>query len=658
MSPPPQRCVNFTTTVKKLRLRIRTPILRVPHPSSASVGSGYTPNLRNLPATEYPVKREQSHSFESNSPTVPSAKSPAAPPPSRSPTISPRLAAAVVVARIKPLDRQRATPAATDREAALESSEDAMYSGAPAAAARIVDLTAPLTEDVALSLLKENDPAALRVLRHSAAHVMATAILELFPETKLGHGPATDTGFFYDVFRDTPFTESDLAAIEARMAEVVARDEPFVRVEEPREQGPRRLRRARRVHEGPLHRALYQTRRRSLAVQERQLHRLLPRPARALHRRVKAFKLLSHRRRLLERRREEPAAPAHLRHRLLHAERSRRALQASRRNQDPRPPQPRQAARPLHHPGARRRRPHLLAPQGRPHPQDHGRLDARRCIRRGYRLVYTPHVMRRELWKISGHEVLLRKHVPAHGARRRRIPAQAHELPGPHPHLQDRSRAATATCPQRYAELGNVYRYERSGTMHGLLRVRGFTQDDAHIFCTPDQIEDEIVACLEFAESVLKTFGFSEFKVELSTWDPARQQVHRHAPTTGTAPIGALTSVLERARPSTTRSSPTKPPSTAPRSTSSSSTSSAACGSSPPSSSTSTSPRRFDLEYIGEDGKMHQPVMVHRALFGSVERFFGILIEHYAGAFPLWLAPVQVGLVPIQRKAPRLRRRT
>ena len=134
-------------------------------------------------------------------------------------SISPRLAAAVVVARIRPLTTQAAAATAAD-----DTDEQAMY-GASAGGERLVDLAAPLTEDVALELLKETDEAALKIVRHSAAHVMATAILELFPETKLGHGPATDNGFFYDVYRPVPFTEADLAAIEARMAEVVARDE-------------------------------------------------------------------------------------------------------------------------------------------------------------------------------------------------------------------------------------------------------------------------------------------------------------------------------------------------------------------------------------------------------------------------------------------------
>src|SRR5260370_28797459 len=147
-------------------------------------------------------------------------------------SISPRLAAAVVVARIRPL----AAVAADGAGASDDTSEAAMYGGAEGGE-RLVALSAPLTEDVALELLKENDEAALKVVRHSAAHVMATAILELFPETKLGHGAATDSGFFYDVYRETPFSEQDLAAIEARMAEVVARDETFMREVESREMG-------------------------------------------------------------------------------------------------------------------------------------------------------------------------------------------------------------------------------------------------------------------------------------------------------------------------------------------------------------------------------------------------------------------------------------
>jgi threonyl-tRNA synthetase len=200
--------------------------------------------------------------------------------------------------------------------------------------------------------------------------------------------------------------------------------------------------------------------------------------------------------------------------------------------------------------------------------------------------------------------------------------------------------------PVRYAELGNVYRYERSGTMHGLLRVRGFTQDDAHIFCTPAQIESEIEACLDFAEAVLKTFGFSEYRVELSTRDPNKAADFVGTDADWERAQKALEGVLTR-RGLSFKSFPGEAAFYGPKidiklvdvlgrlwqlSTV---------------QFDFNLPARFELSYKGEDGELHQPVMVHRALFGSVERFFGVLIEHYAGAFPLWLAPVQVGLVPI-----------
>jgi threonyl-tRNA synthetase len=201
----------------------------------------------------------------------------------------------------------------------------------------------------------------------------------------------------------------------------------------------------------------------------------------------------------------------------------------------------------------------------------------------------------------------------------------------------------------RYAELGNVYRYERSGTMHGLLRVRGFTQDDAHIFCTPEQIEDEVAACIEFAESVLKTFGFEEFKVELSTWDPKDRKSYVGSDENWEMAAGSLKKVLNQ-KGIPFKEIPGEAAFYGPKidiklvdvlgrmwqlSTV---------------QFDFNLPARFELEYKGEDGELHQPVMVHRALFGSVERFFGVLIEHYAGAFPLWLAPVQIGIVPISEK--------
>ena len=559
-------------------------------------------------------------------------------------SISPRLAAAVVVARIRPL-----TPVAVnENESALEASEEAMYSGPASSSERIVGLSQPLHENVALELLKESDPAALRVGRHSAAHIMATALLELFPETKLGHGPATDSGFFYDVYREVPFTEADLAAIEARMAEVVARDEPFVQILEPRDQ------------------ALADYKSNAEFMKVHFIERFTrPGDEISLYRngnftdfcrgphvpstgRVKAFKVTSiagaywlgdENNQQLQRIYgtaffNTKDLDAHFKqleeikardHRVLGKQLDLFSIQEVA--------------------GAGLIFWHPKGGLIRKAMEDWMREE---CIRRGYQMVFTPHIMRRELWKISGHEENYAENMyPPMELDDAEYRLKPMNCPG-HILIYKNSPKSYRDLPQRYAELGNVYRYERSGTMHGLLRVRGFTQDDAHIFCTPEQIESEVEACIDFAEAVLKTFGFEKFQIELSTWDP-KDKKFIGSPEKWDQAVGSLTRVLDR------KNIPYK---------------------TIPGEAAFYGPKidiklvdvlgrlwqlstvqfdwnlpaRFNLEYIGEDGAPHQPVMVHRALFGSVERFFGVLIEHYAGAFPMWLAPVQVGLVPISEK--------
>jgi threonyl-tRNA synthetase len=560
-------------------------------------------------------------------------------------SISPRLAAAVVVARIKPLT----LVADSTNETALEASEEAMYASASTQAERIVDLTTPLHEDVALELLKESDPAALRVVRHSAAHVMATALLELFPETKLGHGPATDNGFFYDVYREVPFTETDLAAIEARMADVVSRDEKFVRVEEPREKAIADYKANAEFMK------LHFIERFTKPGDEISLYKngnftdFCRGPHVPSTGRVKAFKVMSiagaywlgnEDNQQLQRiygtaffnTKDLDAHFKHLEeikardHRVLGKQLDLFSIQEVA--------------------GAGLIFWHPKGGLIRKTMEDWMRDE---CVRRGYHLVFTPHIMRRELWKISGHEGYYNENMyPPMELDDAEYRLKPMNCPG-HILIYKNSPRSYRDLPQRYAELGNVYRYERSGTMHGLLRVRGFTQDDAHIFCTPEQIEDEVVACIEFAQSVLTTFGFADFRVELSTWDPAKPQDYSGSAEHWARAVASLKSALNR------KSIPfTEIPGEA-----------AFYG---PKIDVKlvdvlgrlwqlstvqfdfNLPARFELEYIGEDGAPHQPVMVHRALFGSVERFFGVLIEHYAGAFPLWLAPVQIGLVPISEK--------
>ena len=561
-------------------------------------------------------------------------------------SISPRLAAVSVVARLTPL----ATGSAQSEAAAEETdSDDAMYSAGDAAAPRLVDLSTPLTEDTQLALIKESDPEALKVVRHSAAHVMATAVLELFPETKLGHGPATDQGFFYDFYREKPFTPDDLAAIEKKMAEVIARNEPFIHEFVPREKSLEDFER-----DGDFMKTHFVTkfthpgdqvsfyRNGSFVDFCRGPH--VPSTGRVKAVKVTnlagAYWLGDEKNPQLQRvygtaffsQKDLDAHFARLEeiakrdHRVLGKQLDLFSIQEVA--------------------GAGLIFWHPKGAMIRKIMEDWMREE---CIRRGYDLVYTPHVARVDLWKTSGHEGFYSQNMftpmELDDADYRMKPMNCpfHIL------IYKNTPKSYRDLPVRLAELGNVYRYERSGTMHGLLRVRGFTQDDAHIFCTPQQIEDEVIACIDFAQATLKTFGFVDFKVELSTWDPKDRKSYAGSDDKWELAIASLDSALKR------KNIPYK---------------------TIPGEAAFYGPKidiklvdvlgrlwqlstvqfdfnlpaRFELEYVGEDGERHQPVMVHRALFGSVERFFGVLIEHYAGAFPLWLAPLQIGLVPISER--------
>jgi threonyl-tRNA synthetase len=560
-------------------------------------------------------------------------------------SISPRLAAVCVVARLTPVTGTAAEQPAHDSEPA----EAAMYAAEDASAPRLVDLTTPLTEDTRLQLVTEKDPEALKVVRHSAAHVLATAVLELFPETKLGHGPATDSGFFYDFQRDKPFTPEDLVLIEAKMAEVVARDDKFVRESEPREQALAEFER-----DGDFMKTHFVTKF-TVPGDEVSFYRngkfmdFCRGPHVPSTGRVKAVKITNlagaywlgdEKNPQLQRiygtaffnKKDLDAHFARLEelakrdHRLIGKQLDLFSIQE------------------LAGPGLV-----FWHPKGaivRKVMEDWMRDE---CLRRGYQLVYTPHVARVNLWQTSGHEgfysanMFTPMELDDASYRMKPMNCPFHIL------IYKNSPKSYRDLPARYAELGNVYRYERSGTMHGLLRVRGFTQDDAHIFCTPGQIEGEVAACIDFAEAVLKTFGFNEFKVELSTWDPNDRAHYAGSNENWDLAINSLDKVL-KSKGIPYKTIPGEAAFYGPKidiklvdvlgrlwqlSTV---------------QFDFNLPARFELEYVGEDGERHQPVMVHRALFGSVERFFGVLIEHYAGAFPLWLAPVQVGLVPISER--------
>jgi threonyl-tRNA synthetase len=263
----------------------------------------------------------------------------------------------------------------------------------------------------------------------------------------------------------------------------------------------------------------------------------------------------------------------------------------------------------------------------------------------GYEMVYSPHVARLDLWKTSGHLDFYRENMYAS------MPVESSEyqlkpMNCPFHIMVFKSHLRSyRDLPIRYGELGTVYRYERSGVLHGLMRVRGFTQDDAHIFCSPDQLAEEVRKVLKFTTFMLGTFGFSEFKMYLSTrpekavgsidqWDQATEALatalteggysYQEDPGEGVFYGPKIDVKIQDALGRSWQCSTVQVD--------------------------FNNPERFGLSYIGEDGKTHQPIMIHRALLGSIERFFGILLEHYGGAFPTWLAPVQVAILPISQK--------
>src|SRR5881227_1457676 len=270
-------------------------------------------------------------------------------------------------------------------------------------------------------------------------------------------------------------------------------------------------------------------------------------------------------------------------------------------------------------------------------------------LKRGYDLVYTPHIMRRDLWKTSGHTGFYKDSMfgPME-VEKAHYQLKPMNCPG-HILIYRSKLHSYRDLPVRLAELGTVYRYERSGVLHGLLRVRGFTQDDAHIFCTPSQIEDEVVGCIDFAKAVLDTFGFKDFQVELSIWDPNDRAKYSGGEEKWKLGISSLENALRR-REIPYKTIPGEAAFYGPKIDVKLVDAIGRLWQLSTVQFDFTLPERFQLEYVGEDGQRHQPLMVHRALYGSIERFFGVLIEHYAGAFPVWLSPVQVVVVPIAER--------
>lgn len=502
----------------------------------------------------------------------------------------------------------------------------------------LVDLARQAPGSEKIEWITPEDAEGIAIVRHSTAHVMAAAVKELFPEARITIGPAIENGFYYDFDVATPFTPEDLARIERKMEQIVRADIPFVREEMTKEQ-------ALRLFEGePFKQELLA----EITEPTVTVYRLgsfvdLCRgPHVPSSGRVRAFRLMNtagaywrgdSRNKMLTRIYGAAfASQAELDSHL-------RFLEEVKKRDH------RRLGRELDlfsiadeiGPGLV-----LWHPKGavvRRVMEDFWRAEHARA---GYELVFSPHVARLDLWRVSGHLDYYRQSMFAPIE----VEGQQYQLkPMNCPfHIQIYKSAVRSyrDLPVRYAELGTVYRYEPSGTLHGLLRVRGFTQDDAHLFLRPEQLDGEIFDLLDFTLFVLRRFGFDRYEVFLSTrpekfagtrenWDKAEEALRGALERKGLSyqvdpgegvfygpKIDIkIKDVLGRAWQCSTIQVDFN------------------------------NPERFDVSYTAEDGTARRAIMIHRALMGSLERFFGVLVEHYAGAFPLWLAPVQVDVLPV-----------
>ena len=511
----------------------------------------------------------------------------------------------------------------------------------------LVDLSASIEADVAFQVITPNSPEGLMIYRHSSAHLLAAAVLELFPDAHPGIGPPTDSGFFYDFYREKPFTEADLARIETKMKELADADIPYERVYFPKAEG---LKKFNEMGEF-LKCELIEEKAEPVfsAYRTGKFLDFCRGPHIPSTGRIKAFKLLS-------------VAGAHWK-----GDEKSHPMQRiygtaffSKKELDEYIHQLEEAKKRDHRRLGKELDLFSIQEEAGPglifwHPK--GGVIRREIedwlraelVAHGYDMVYTPHAMRLQLWETSGHANFYRENMfgPME-VENERYQLKPMNCPGHILIYKDRRRSYRE-LPMRLAELGTVYRYERSGVMHGLLRVRGFTQDDAHIFCMMDQLESEVQDCVEFAQLVLKTFGFDRFEVELSARDPEHAEHYAGTVEEWDRAEGALMSTLKR-MDIPYKYMPGEAVFYGPKIDVK-----LVDAIGRPWQLTTVQfdfnlPRRFGLEYTAADGKPHTPVMVHRALLGSVERFFGVLIEHYAGAFPVWLAPVQATVLPISEK--------
>lgn len=512
---------------------------------------------------------------------------------------------------------------------------------------RIVDLSTPMTQNATVEILTQDAPEALDLLRHSTAHLMAHAVLELFPSAKVAIGPSIADGFYYDFGFERPFTPEDLVKIEAKMKELVKANIPIERIDVPSNEVSALIERF--EGEGEIFKAeLLRDIQNNFPDAPVSLYKQdvftdlcrgphLPRTGL-----IKNFKLLNvagaywrgkEGNPMLQRIYgtsyfKEEDLKAHI-HRLEEAvRRDHRKLGTEMDLYST----------------------HDVAGGGLIYFHPKGALTRvtleeflrQEHLKRGYDIVVTPHIAKSDLWEVSGHAGHYRDNMYFFNVDDQEYVIKPMNCPS-HILIYNSRGHSYRELPIRYFELGTVYRYERSGVLHGLLRVRGFTQDDAHIFCTPEQLDSEIDGVMDFAMDMMKLFGF-ETEVRIGTkpesyvgtdenWEIATQALKDslekrgmpyHLEEGGGAFYGPKIQVELKDALGRLWTGPTIQVDFA-------------------------LPERFDMKYMGADGKEHRPVMLHRTVIGSMERFFGALLEQFVGAFPLWLAPVQATIIPIAK---------
>lgn len=504
---------------------------------------------------------------------------------------------------------------------------------------RVFDLSRPIPENCPkVAPVFINSPLGLKILRHSAAHIMAEAVKKLFPSAKVTIGPDIENGFYYDFDYERAFTPEDLEKIEKEMAKSVAANHPFVREELTKEEAKKLFLKLNETYKLEIIDELNED---MVSIYKHgdfvDLCRGPHLPATGY---LKAFKLTSVAGAYWRGDENKPmlqriygtafATEKDLKKYLAQLEEAKKRdhrklgaqLDLFSFSEEAGP------GMPIFHPKGALLRAIL---------ED---FEIKEHLRRGYEVVRGPRLLRQELWKRSGHYDNYRENMYF-----TEIDGQVYGLKPmnclSHMLIYKSKLRSYRDLPLRFFELGTVNRHEKSGVLHGLLRVRQFTQDDAHILCRPDQLQDEIIGVLRFVQDVMKIFGF-EYELEISTrpeksigsdedWDRATQALTAALESLGLSydicpGEGAfygpkidvkLKDALGRKWQCSTIQ----------------------CD--------FTLPERFDLTYIGEDGEKHRPVMLHRVVLGAIERFLGVLIEHYAGAFPTWLAPVQVKILTI-----------